>query len=145
MSIKYAIYSTLAAYFEYSLKKINVEVKIQIYTKNGSTLTDNKANSSINILLYLSLAVHILYPSIKSNPNHIETKLKSSILINRAVLAEFVSSFFYVFIVCGAASACGVGASVSSVLLATALAAGFSIATLTQCFLDISGKILFFI
>lgn len=30
--------------------------------------------------------------------------------------------------------------SISSVLLATALASGFSIAALTQCFLHVSGK-----
>ncbi|XP_059051173.1 neurogenic protein big brain isoform X2 [Achroia grisella] len=57
----------------------------------------------------------------------------------KAVVAECVASFIYVFIVCGAASGAGVGASASAVLLATALASGCAIATLTLCFVNISG------
>ncbi|XP_037897381.1 neurogenic protein big brain isoform X2 [Glossina fuscipes] len=57
----------------------------------------------------------------------------------RSVISECLASFFYVFIVCGAAAGAGVGASVSSVLLATALASGLAMGTLTQCFLHISG------
>uniref|UniRef100_A0A1B0D6Y8 Uncharacterized protein n=2 Tax=Phlebotomus papatasi TaxID=29031 RepID=A0A1B0D6Y8_PHLPP len=57
----------------------------------------------------------------------------------RSIISECIASFFYVFIVCGAAAGAGVGASVSSVLLATALASGFAVATLTQCFSHISG------
>ncbi|XP_017860350.1 PREDICTED: neurogenic protein big brain isoform X2 [Drosophila arizonae] len=57
----------------------------------------------------------------------------------RSIISECLASFLYVFIVCGAAAGAGVGASVSSVLLATALASGLAMATLTQCFLHISG------
>ncbi|XP_053610852.1 neurogenic protein big brain isoform X1 [Plodia interpunctella] len=57
----------------------------------------------------------------------------------KAVVAECAASFLYVFIVCGAASGAGVGASASAVLLATALASGCAIATLTLCFVNISG------
>lgn len=58
----------------------------------------------------------------------------------RAVTSECMSSFIYVFIVCGAAAGGGVGASLPSVLLATALAAGFAMTSLTQCFGQISGN-----
>ncbi|XP_075151426.1 MIP channel family protein big brain [Haematobia irritans] len=57
----------------------------------------------------------------------------------RSIISECLASFFYVFIVCGAAAGAGVGASVSSVLLATALASGLAMGTLTHCFLHISG------
>ncbi|XP_013133346.1 PREDICTED: probable aquaporin NIP4-2 isoform X2 [Papilio polytes] len=57
----------------------------------------------------------------------------------KAVLAECAASFLYVFIVCGAAGGAGVGASASAVLLATALASGCAIATITLCFAHISG------
>uniref|UniRef100_A0A336M7F0 CSON010643 protein n=1 Tax=Culicoides sonorensis TaxID=179676 RepID=A0A336M7F0_CULSO len=57
----------------------------------------------------------------------------------RSIISECLSSFFYVFIVCGAAAGAGIGASISSVLLATALASGFAIAALTQCFYHVSG------
>lgn len=57
----------------------------------------------------------------------------------KAVVAECAASFLYVFIVCGAASGTGVGASASAVLMATALASGCAIATLTLCFVNISG------
>lgn len=63
----------------------------------------------------------------------------------RSIISECLAAFFYVFIVCGAASGAGGAPSTlstptSSVTLATALAAGFSIATLTQCFGHVSGK-----
>ncbi|GFG36345.1 hypothetical protein Cfor_08608, partial [Coptotermes formosanus] len=63
----------------------------------------------------------------------------------RSIISECLAAFFYVFIVCGAASGAGGASSTlmstptSSVTLATALAAGFAIATLTQCFGHISG------
>ncbi|XP_055545746.1 neurogenic protein big brain isoform X2 [Wyeomyia smithii] len=57
----------------------------------------------------------------------------------RSITSECLASFFYVFIVCGAAAGAGVGASVSSVLLATALSSGFAVTALTQCFLHVSG------
>jgi hypothetical protein len=64
----------------------------------------------------------------------------------RSIISECLAAFFYVFIVCGAASGAG-GAPSSllstptpSVTLATALATGFAIATLTQCFGHVSGK-----
>lgn len=50
-----------------------------------------------------------------------------------------MASFFYVFVVCGAAAGAGVGASVSSLLLATSLASGLIVIVLTQCFLHVSG------
>lgn len=62
------------------------------------------------------------------------------LLPSRSIISECLASFLYVFIVCGAAAGSGVGASVSSVLLATALASGFTVATLTQCFAHISGE-----
>ena len=64
----------------------------------------------------------------------------------RSIISECLAAFFYVFIVCGAATGAG-GASTTSastptfsVTLATALATGFAIATLTQCFGHVSGK-----
>ncbi|CAG4977362.1 unnamed protein product [Parnassius apollo] len=57
----------------------------------------------------------------------------------KAVLAECAASFLYVFILCGAAGGAGVGASASAVLLATALASGCAMATITLCFANISG------
>ena len=64
----------------------------------------------------------------------------------RSIIAECLAAFFYVFIVCGAASGAGgapstsVSTPTSSVTLATALATGFAVATLTQCFGHVSGK-----
>lgn len=63
-----------------------------------------------------------------------------SLALWKAVVGECAASFLYVFIVCGAAGGAGVGASTSAVLLATALASGCAIATLTLCFSQISGK-----
>lgn len=57
----------------------------------------------------------------------------------KAVLAECVASFLYVFIVCGAAGGAGVGASTSATVLATAIASGCAITTLTRAFDNISG------
>ncbi|KAJ0182293.1 hypothetical protein K1T71_001662 [Dendrolimus kikuchii] len=57
----------------------------------------------------------------------------------KAVVAECAASFLYVFIVCGAAGGAGIGASASAVLLATAIASGCAIATITLCFAHISG------
>ena len=64
----------------------------------------------------------------------------------RSIISECLAAFFYVFIVCGAAS----GATSSpnnlnsmptpSVTLATALSTGFAVATVTQCFGHVSGK-----
>lgn len=64
----------------------------------------------------------------------------------RSVISECLASFVYVFIVCGASAAgAGVGPKTSSpvpsVLLSTALAAGFAMISLTQCFAHISGKL----
>lgn len=55
----------------------------------------------------------------------------------RSIICECWASFVYVFVVCGAAA--GAGANASSVLLASALAAGFAMTSLTQCFGHISG------
>ncbi|CAG9816867.1 unnamed protein product [Phaedon cochleariae] len=59
----------------------------------------------------------------------------------RSVISECLASFIYVFVVCGAAAGAGVGTPVpiSSVVLATALASGFAMTSLTQCFGHISG------
>lgn len=54
----------------------------------------------------------------------------------RSIISECLSSFFYVFIVCGAVNEARL---TSSVAVATALATGFAIMTLTQCFGHISG------
>uniref|UniRef100_A0A1Y9J072 Aquaporin n=1 Tax=Anopheles quadriannulatus TaxID=34691 RepID=A0A1Y9J072_ANOQN len=69
---------------------------------------------------------------------NMHTELRS-LELWRSITCESLASLFYVFIVCGAAAGAGVGASVSSVLLATALSSGFSMIALTQCFLHISG------
>lgn len=58
----------------------------------------------------------------------------------RSVICECLASFIYVFVVCGAAAGSGPGNNLPFVLLATALAAGFTMTTLTQCFGHISGK-----
>ncbi|XP_069704193.1 neurogenic protein big brain-like isoform X2 [Periplaneta americana] len=63
----------------------------------------------------------------------------------RSIISECLAAFFYVFIVCGAASGAGgssnnlLSSPTPSVTLATALATGFAIATLTQCFGHVSG------
>nr|CAD7432225.1 unnamed protein product [Timema monikensis] len=62
----------------------------------------------------------------------------------RSIISECIGTFFYVFIVCGASTGEGgfavTSASMSSSgLMATALASGFAMATLTQCFGHISG------
>ncbi|KAJ8980596.1 hypothetical protein NQ317_018724 [Molorchus minor] len=57
----------------------------------------------------------------------------------KSVISECLASFIYVFIVCGAAAGAGVGAPISSILFATALAAGFVMTSLTHCFGHISG------
>jgi glycerol uptake facilitator-like aquaporin len=61
----------------------------------------------------------------------------------RAVISECLASFIYVFVVCGATAGATAGLSVPStplVLLSTALAAGFAMTSLTQCFGHISGN-----
>ena len=64
----------------------------------------------------------------------------------RSIISECLAAFFYVFIVCGAASGANGAATnlnslpTPSVTLATALSSGFAIATLTQCFGHVSGK-----
>ncbi|KAL5282168.1 bib family protein [Megaselia abdita] len=57
----------------------------------------------------------------------------------RSIGCEFFASFVYVLIVCASAAGTGVGASISMVLFTTSLASGFSMATLTYCFANISG------
>ncbi|KAJ9583749.1 hypothetical protein L9F63_021912 [Diploptera punctata] len=63
----------------------------------------------------------------------------------RSIISECLAAFFYVFIVCGAASgATNAPGNLSStptpsVILSTALASGFAMATLTQCFGHVSG------
>lgn len=53
----------------------------------------------------------------------------------RSVISECIASFIYVLVVSGAAEGAGAGAT----LIATALAAGFAMTSLTQCFGYISG------
>lgn len=62
----------------------------------------------------------------------------------RSIISECLAAFFYVFIVCGAASGAASAPNltsmpVPSVTLATALSTGFAVATLTQCFGHVSG------
>lgn len=73
----------------------------------------------------------------------VKTELRS-LEFWRSVICECIASFCYVFIVCGAAAGAGAGATTASILFATALAAGLSMTTLTQCFGHISGKLFFF-
>lgn len=61
----------------------------------------------------------------------------------KSVVCECFASFIYVFVVCGAASGPGVSGTISSVILATSLASGFTMSMLTQCLGRISGKLLF--
>lgn len=58
----------------------------------------------------------------------------------KSVICECFASFLYVFIVCGAAAGPGTNTTLSSVILSTAIAAGFTMTTLTQCLGNISGK-----
>ncbi|KAK3912015.1 Neurogenic protein big brain, partial [Frankliniella fusca] len=63
----------------------------------------------------------------------------------RATISECLATFFLVFVVCGAGAGASGGAGAggathnNGALLATALAAGFCMATLYQCFGHISG------
>lgn len=59
----------------------------------------------------------------------------------KSVMAECIASFIYVFVVCGAAAGNGHGSALSSVLLASSLASGFAMTSLTQCFAHISGNL----
>lgn len=58
----------------------------------------------------------------------------------RSIISECLASFFYVFVVCGASAAVAPTGSQGLVVIANALAAGFSIAALTQAFGHVSGK-----
>lgn len=61
----------------------------------------------------------------------------------KSVFSECLASFVYVFVVCGAKAGAFARVSVPSIsfdLLSTALAAGFVMLSLTQCFGHISGK-----
>lgn len=64
----------------------------------------------------------------------------------RATISECLATFFLVFVVCGAGAGASGGAGSSGAthnngaLLATALAAGFAMTTLYQCFGHISGQ-----
>ncbi|XP_046383823.1 neurogenic protein big brain [Ischnura elegans] len=58
----------------------------------------------------------------------------------RSIISECLATFFYVFIACGGgASMAGPGATAASQNLGAALATGFAVATLTQCFGHVSG------
>lgn len=59
----------------------------------------------------------------------------------KSIICECIASFVYVFVVCGAAAGAGHGSALSSVLLASSLASGFTMTTLTQCFGHISGTL----
>lgn len=58
----------------------------------------------------------------------------------RSIISECLSSFFYVFTVCGAAAGVASGGSTAETILAASFAAGFSIAALTQSFGHVSGE-----
>lgn len=60
----------------------------------------------------------------------------------RSIISECLASFFYVFVVCGASAAVAPTGSQGLVVIANALAAGFSIAALTQSFGHVSGNLL---
>lgn len=75
------------------------------------------------------------------NPTRIPIRVEVRTLeFWRSVISECLGSFVYIFIVCGAAAGSGVGTPYASLLLATSLAAGFSMAALVQCFGHISGE-----
>ncbi|XP_071441532.1 neurogenic protein big brain [Hetaerina americana] len=58
----------------------------------------------------------------------------------RSIISECLATFFYVFIACGGgASLVAPGAPATSPNLGAALATGFAVATLTQCFGHVSG------
>ncbi|XP_054267678.1 neurogenic protein big brain-like [Macrosteles quadrilineatus] len=57
----------------------------------------------------------------------------------RSIISECLASFFYVFVVCGASAAVAPTGSQGLVVIANALAAGFSMAALTQAFGHVSG------
>lgn len=58
----------------------------------------------------------------------------------RSIISECLGSFFYVFTVCGAAAGVASGGSTAQTVLAASLAAGFSMAAVTQAFGHVSGK-----
>lgn len=58
----------------------------------------------------------------------------------RSIISECLASFFYVFMVCGASAAVAPAGSQGLLVIASALASGFSIAALTQSFGHVSGK-----
>lgn len=58
----------------------------------------------------------------------------------RSIISECLASFFYVFIVCGAAAAVAPAGSPALIVISCALASGFSIAAITQSFGHVSGE-----
>lgn len=58
----------------------------------------------------------------------------------RSIISECLASFFYVFVVCGAAAAVAPASSQGLTVITNALASGFSIAALTQSFGHVSGN-----
>lgn len=86
--------------------------------------------------------------ALKNDSNHTKPNLNRKLPIQleirtlefwRAVISECLASFIYVFLVCGAAA--DAGTTISSGVIATALAAGFAATTLTHCFGHISGML----
>lgn len=55
----------------------------------------------------------------------------------RSIISECLATFMYVFVVCGADSSSD--ASASTTLISVALASGFAMATMIQCFGHVSG------
>lgn len=80
-------------------------------------------------------------PSPRLLPAHAEMR---TLEFWRSIIAECLATFFYVFTVCGAASAVTSGGSTAQTVLAAAFASGFSIAALTQSFGHISGNLVIF-
>lgn len=103
---------------------------VTLFEKLEALKNENKANSQCTAKLPIKVEIRTLE-------------------FWRSVISECLASFVYVFIVCGASAAgAGVGPITSSpvpssVLLSTALAAGFAMISLTQCFGHISGKFFF--
>ncbi|KAL3289457.1 hypothetical protein HHI36_022881 [Cryptolaemus montrouzieri] len=109
-------------------------------------MADDKINMNEENVEYHLVTIFEKLENLK-NQNNLKIKTSNvpvsveirTLELYRSVISECMASFVYVLVVCGAIAGAGVGASISSMLLATALAAGFAMTSLTQCFGHISG------
>lgn len=61
----------------------------------------------------------------------------------KSVISECMATFFYVFIVCGAAAGAATNGTAAQTIFAAAAASGFSMSALVQCFAHASGELYF--